>query len=190
MTRPEAPEVAARRYFVTIGTAAVEVELTAGRAVVDGEPLTADLARIGETDAFSLLLDGESQGLSARMVGRGVWQVHMGGRAISATVQDERARMLERVSARSAPTPESAPLRASMPGLVVRLEVQEGDEVREGQGIVIIEAMKMENELRAAAPGRVTAIYIEEGQAVDRGQILVEFEATERPPSPGKESDT
>jgi pyruvate carboxylase subunit B len=63
-----------------------------------------------------------------------------------------------------------------MPGLIVRIEIAAGDTVKLGQGIVIIEAMKMENELKAATVGVVSRIHVQPGQAVDKGAVLVEFE--------------
>jgi pyruvate carboxylase subunit B len=62
-----------------------------------------------------------------------------------------------------------------MPGLVVRVEVGVGDTVRAGQGVLIMEAMKMENELKADAPGVVSRILAESGQAVEKGAVLIEF---------------
>jgi pyruvate carboxylase subunit B len=62
-----------------------------------------------------------------------------------------------------------------MPGLVVRVHVQEGDEVQAGQGLVVMEAMKMENELRAAAAGTVKRVHVAPGKAVEKGAILVEL---------------
>jgi pyruvate carboxylase subunit B len=63
-----------------------------------------------------------------------------------------------------------------MPGLVVRVEAKPGDKVTAGTGLVVLEAMKMENELKAAAPGVVKAVRVAPGEAVERGQVLVEFE--------------
>jgi pyruvate carboxylase subunit B len=63
-----------------------------------------------------------------------------------------------------------------MPGLVVRVNVQPGDEVQAGQGLVVMEAMKMENELRAPAAGRVRAILAAPGTAVEKGAVLIELE--------------
>jgi len=68
------------------------------------------------------------------------------------------------------------PVRAPMPGLVVRVEVEPGQEVKAGQGVVIIEAMKMENELKAEAVGVVSRVLVQQGQAVEKGAVLVEFE--------------
>jgi pyruvate carboxylase subunit B len=66
-----------------------------------------------------------------------------------------------------------------MPGLVVRLEVAVGDVVDVGSGLLIVEAMKMENELRAASAGRVATIHVVEGDVVEKDQVLIEFESPE-----------
>jgi pyruvate carboxylase subunit B len=63
-----------------------------------------------------------------------------------------------------------------MPGRVVALLVKEGDEVAAGQGVVVLEAMKMENEIRAEHEGRITKLHVEPGQAVDTGSPLFEME--------------
>ena len=63
-----------------------------------------------------------------------------------------------------------------MPGLIVRVNVQVGDEVEAGQGVVVMEAMKMENELRATAAGRVKSIEVVPGAAVEKGTLLVVLE--------------
>jgi len=67
------------------------------------------------------------------------------------------------------------PVRAPMPGLVVRVEVSLGDVITAGQGVAIVEAMKMENELTADGEGRVSAILVAEGDTVERDQVLVEL---------------
>ena len=64
-----------------------------------------------------------------------------------------------------------------MPGLIVRTEVGVGDRVRKGQGVVVMEAMKMENELKAEADGVVSRVMVEDGTAVEKGAVLAEFEA-------------
>jgi biotin carboxyl carrier protein len=64
-----------------------------------------------------------------------------------------------------------------MPGLVVRVQVQPGENVAAGDSLVVLEAMKMENELKAGAPGVVKSVRVAPGEAVEKGQVLVEFEA-------------
>ena len=66
-----------------------------------------------------------------------------------------------------------------MPGLVVKVEVAEGDTVVPGQGLVIVEAMKMENELKTEMAGRISRILVAPGQPVEKDQTLVEFELLE-----------
>jgi pyruvate carboxylase subunit B len=63
-----------------------------------------------------------------------------------------------------------------MPGLVVRVAVAPGDQVAAGQGVLVMEAMKMENELRAAAAGTVKAVKVSPGTAVEKGTVLIELE--------------
>ena len=68
-----------------------------------------------------------------------------------------------------------APLIAPMPGLLVRVNVQPGDEVQVGQPLVVMEAMKMENELRSTASGIVGSVRVQPGVAVEKGAVLVEL---------------
>jgi biotin carboxyl carrier protein len=63
-----------------------------------------------------------------------------------------------------------------MPGKVVRVLVKAGDEVKPRQGLIVVEAMKMENELRAAGEGRVREVFVQEGQSVEAGTALVVVE--------------
>ena len=63
-----------------------------------------------------------------------------------------------------------------MPGLVLRVQVAPGQEVPAGAGLVVLEAMKMENELKAPAPALIKAVRVQPGQAVEKGQVLLEFE--------------
>jgi biotin carboxyl carrier protein len=63
-----------------------------------------------------------------------------------------------------------------MPGLVLRVQVEPGQRVAEGGGLVVLEAMKMENELKSPATGVVKAVRVSPGEAVEKGQVLVEFE--------------
>jgi pyruvate carboxylase subunit B len=63
-----------------------------------------------------------------------------------------------------------------MPGLVLRIEVEPGQLIKPGQGVVTIEAMKMENELRAEVEGTVSRVLVQQGQPVEKGAVLIEFE--------------
>jgi biotin carboxyl carrier protein len=102
------------------------------------------------------------------------WVVHAGGEVWDAQVVDERTRRLREVTGGGRAGGGRVAIKAPMPGRVVRVEVEAGDRVRQGQGVVVLEAMKMENELAAPLAGRVTAVHAQAGTAVTKGTVLVE----------------
>ncbi|MFQ6672619.1 MAG: biotin/lipoyl-containing protein, partial [Candidatus Tectimicrobiota bacterium] len=101
--------------------------------------------------------------------------VQVGGRSYVLEVLDERQKFLrDQEAAMVAEGP--AAVSSSMPGRVVTVLVAAGDEVTEGQGVIVLEAMKMENELKAPKDGQVTEICVAEGDATKAGQALVVIE--------------
>jgi len=164
------------RYFVTIGDREADVELGPEGIRVDGEGVAAELMEMDGTDVHSLLLGGRSYRVLAARRGPGEWMLHMSGRQLRARVTDERTRAIREMAGVKEVRVGPRFLRAPMPGLVVKVEVVEGDEVGPGQGLVIVEAMKMENELKSDGGGRISRILVEPGQIVEKDQILVEFE--------------
>lgn len=165
------------RYFVTVDGVTREVVLGPEETTVDGEPVDAELLRVQGTDLRSLLLDGASHRLVARREDRGEWALTLGGRTLRAHVVDERTRAIREMTGGAAGPAGPRPVKAPMPGLVVKVEVEAGDVVSPGQGLVIVEAMKMENELRAEVEARVGRVHVEAGETVEKGQVLVDFEA-------------
>ncbi|MDH3272465.1 MAG: biotin/lipoyl-binding protein [Gemmatimonadota bacterium] len=166
-------------YHVTISGRTFEIDLGADGVRVDGDPVKVDLTRLGGTPTRSLLIEDRSHRVSARRVGKEAWDLHMDGRRIRAEVVDERTRVIREMSGSGVASRGPRPIVAPMPGLVVKVEVEEGDKVRAGQGIVIVEAMKMENELKADADAVVERIHVRAGQAVDKDEVLVELGSLE-----------
>jgi acetyl/propionyl-CoA carboxylase alpha subunit len=105
--------------------------------------------------------------------GRGRYTLWVDGYRFEVEALDERTRAIRDLSAANAAPTGPAPIIAPMPGLIVRVNVSVGDRVEAGQGIVVMEAMKMENELRATAPGTVQTIEVAAGTAVEKGALLV-----------------
>ena len=165
------------RYHVSVGGRTVVVDVGPEGVTVDGKRVSADLKPLPGTQVRSLLLDGASHPLLVRRTGAGQWELFLRGRRLAAEVVDERTRKVREMTSASAKQSGPRPLRAPMPGLVVKVEVAVGDVVAPGQGLVIMEAMKMENELRAEAAARVSKVRVEPGQAVEKDQVLVELEA-------------
>ncbi|MBA3317348.1 MAG: hypothetical protein H0T50_04570 [Gemmatimonadales bacterium] len=164
------------KYIVGIAGREIEVEVDGDRVTVIGSTRTASLRSIPGTTSRQLVLDGRPTGLTMRSAGRGQWSVETRGDRWEVEVLDERTRHIRGLTAGSARQRGPKTLRAPMPGLVVRVLVETGHAVTAGAGLVVLEAMKMENELKAPATGVVRAVRVEAGQAVEKGQELVEFE--------------
>ena len=166
------------RYFVTVEGRTFEIDPGGGALTVDGRPVGADLRAIPGSALRHLIVDGRSVPVIVEEGDEPAsWSVRVAGRRFDVEVLDERARAIREVTGSSRSAQGPRPVRAPMPGLVVRLEVEVGEAVAAGQGIVIVEAMKMENELKADAAGIVSKIHTEPGHVVEKGTILVEFDA-------------
>jgi pyruvate carboxylase subunit B len=168
------------KYFVTIGAQTLEVEVEGGRVSVGGETLEAHLAAVPGTPLYHLLLAGESWTVAAQPLERaGAWMLGVVGERTAVDVVDERTRQLAMLTARPRAAGDAGPVVAPMPGLVVRVEVAEGQRVEAGAALVVIEAMKMENELRAPRAGVVKTVHVTPGEAVEKGAPLVTLASPE-----------
>lgn len=160
------------RYIAEAEGQAFEIELEDNRVTVNGQTYTVDMENIDGFSLFSLLMDNTSYEVCLDEH-KGKYRVLLRGEQYTVQVEDEwqrRARLRKRRA--FAPSGEIT-VRAPMPGLVVDVPVQTGQEVIEGQPLVILESMKMENELLAPRAGVVKAIHVTPGEAVDLDQPLV-----------------
>jgi biotin carboxyl carrier protein len=108
--------------------------------------------------------------------GKGRYVLDIDGHRYHVEALGERARAIQELAARSAPPAGPAPVTAPMPGLVVRVNVAVGDAVTAGQGVLVMEAMKMENELRASSAATVKSVRVAQGTAVEKGTVLIALE--------------
>jgi len=155
----------------------IEVEVDGDRVTVDGRAHSATLGVISGTPLRQLLIDGRPLTLSVEAIGRGRWALTPKGERWEMEVLDERTRHIRSLAGGGDQRRAAGVLKAPMPGLVVRVQVQPGEKVPAGAPLVVLEAMKMENELKAGAPGVVKSVRVAPGEAVEKGQVLVEFEA-------------
>jgi biotin carboxyl carrier protein len=170
-----------RRFWVTPADGGpYSVEL---RAVAGGWEATVE--RDGERRSFPLAAgDRAGEAWSAGQPIRYRWDPASGRLSVAGwthelRVESEAAHRVAELGLAAGGAGGPARIRAPMPGLVLALEVAEGDTVVEGQGLLIIEAMKMENEIRAPAAGLVRRLAVAAGDAVEREALLCEIE----PPS-------
>lgn len=163
------------RYIAYVdGGEAVEIIVHPdGTLDVDGQPISVDIQHISDETIYSMLLEDESHEIFAQYQQDGEWIILTDGERHEVRVEDERAQRLREFGGGPGGPAGEVTLSAPMPGLVVDVAVQEGDSVKERQPIVILEAMKMENELRAPADGVVKTIRVAAGATVDQNEILV-----------------
>ena len=154
----------------------VTVDLGPDGIAVDGASATAHIEEVDGTPIVLLTIGGTLHRLAVqRGEGRGVFTIWSDSHRFQAEALDERRRAIRDMAGAASVNSGPAPLVAPMPGLVVRINVRLGDQVQAGQALVVMEAMKMENELRASAAGTVKAIGVQPGAAVEKGTVLVEL---------------
>jgi biotin carboxyl carrier protein len=166
------------RYYVTLdpdpGATPVVVDVTelpsgALRATIDGRPVDLDVVPVGPQ--LSVRVDGQVVDLTMEGTPPDVGAVASGHRSY-VRVESERMRAAEKAK-KATPAGGDKVVKSPMPGRVVKVLVAPGDEVQPGQGLVVLEAMKMENEVRARAAGRVAQVHVAPGVAVEGNAKLV-----------------
>lgn len=167
-----------RRYVVTVHGRSYLVGVSdtpeGTQARLDHQPVRLELYPSSEP-LFVGRLDGERFRALAR-ARRDAVDVVLAGEALSAEVADERKQLLGRLATGARAAAESEIIRAPMPGLVVEVPVSVGNTVSRGASVVVLQAMKMENELRTRAGGKVKEVWAEVGKTVEQGEILVVLE--------------
>ncbi|MCB9453446.1 MAG: biotin/lipoyl-binding protein [Anaerolineaceae bacterium] len=160
------------KYITTINEKTFEVEIDKnGSVTVNGEPREVDFLELGGS-LYSLIMNDQS--FAAVIDGQqGHYEVQIQGRLFEAEVLDERSQlMLARTGGGRDDSGEVA-IKSPMPGLIVAIPVAEGQEVEAGQTIIILESMKMQNELKAPRNGIVARIHVTPGQTVEQKKTLV-----------------
>ncbi|MCQ3936517.1 MAG: acetyl-CoA carboxylase biotin carboxyl carrier protein subunit [Chloroflexi bacterium] len=164
------------KYVATIDDKDFSIEIVDDRHVRVGERLIAvDFESVSGQPVYSLILDGKSFE-SFVYQGDDAWQVLLRGRQFQVKVEDEREKRLRAAAGGGAAEGGELHLKAPMPGLVVAIPVSEGQQVKKGQVLVILESMKMQNELKAPRDGVVHHIKAKAGESVEQKQILLNLQ--------------
>ncbi len=166
------------KYWARVDDRSFEIVLreTEGQTtiLVDGREATLQLEE-GAPGVYTLLVDGKPYDLAA-VQRPGGYLVAVQGVPLEVSVEDDRQRRLSAVGGARAGSAEQILLKAPMPGLVVQTDVAKGDRVEAGQRLIVLEAMKMENDLLAPRAGHISEIRVEKGQVVGQGEVLVIIE--------------
>jgi pyruvate carboxylase subunit B len=161
------------KYLATLHDQIIEIEInTEGEIMVDGERLSLDFQPVMGQLVYSLLLRGQSYEASVQSTDDG-WQVLLHGQLYQVKVEDERTRRLREASGAGDMPGGEFHLKAPMPGLIVAVPVEEGQEVNKGDDLVVLESMKMQNELKAPREGTITRVQVASGDSVEQNQVLV-----------------
>jgi pyruvate carboxylase subunit B len=165
------------KYIVDARGRRTVVDVAPGSVTVDGKAIPATLRAVEGTPVRLVTIGTEVHRVVVRLrAARGEYTLWIDGFLYDVEALDERTRTIRDLTAASKGPAGPVPLIAPMPGLVVRVEVKPGDTVAVGQGMIVMEAMKMENELRAHGAGTVKAVRVAPGDAVEKGAVLVEME--------------
>jgi len=162
------------RYLVRIGEQQFtisEIDSQQQRARLNGQLVDFDFQHV-RGSLYSLIIAGRSFAAHLERDEQGIELGH-GPNWLRLEVEDERAAILKQLARSEAGTAGTVDIKAPMPGLVVRLLVQKGESVKKGQSLVVIEAMKMENDVKSPADGIVTALHITERTAVEKNARLL-----------------
>jgi biotin carboxyl carrier protein len=161
------------RYITTVEDKQYLVEIIDEKHVsVDGKIYNVDFESVSGQPVFSLIVDGKSHEAYVQE-GDENWQVLMRGRLYPVRVEDEREKRLRAAAGGGVAETGEFYLKAPMPGLVVAIPVAEGQEVKKGQVLLILESMKMQNELKSPRDGKVNRIRVKPGESVEQKQALL-----------------
>lgn len=134
-----------------------------------------DVLETGENSA-SIIYNGKSYNLVVEDIENGEAIIRINGKKVDVKTRDKMAMLLESMGLNTAAEQKVNQIKAPMPGLVLRILVEPGSQVEKGEGLLVLEAMKMENMIKSPVDAVVSSIPIQLGQAVDKNQVLVEFE--------------
>lgn len=161
------------KYVTTIEDKEYEIEIVDDHHIRIGDRLlNVNFESVSGQPVFSLILDGKSYE-SFVYQGEEDWEVLLRGRQFQVKIEDERERRLKAAAGGGVAEGGEFQLKAPMPGLVVSVLVEEGQEVKKGQVLLILESMKMQNELKAPRDGSIGRVRVKAGESVEQKQSML-----------------
>src|SRR5687768_12339305 len=161
------------KYITTVGDKEYLVEIVDEKHIsINGKIVEVDFESVSGQPVYSLIVDGKSHESYVQQ-GDDNWQVLLRGRLYPVIVEDEREKRLRAAAGSGVAESGEFHLKAPMPGLVVTVLVTEGQEVKKGQVLLILESMKMQNELKSPRDGTIGRIRVKAGESVEQRQTLL-----------------
>lgn len=161
------------KYITQINETEFIIEIIDEKHIrINDKVLEVDFQSIGGQPVYSLIIDGKSYEAYVSP-DEDEWQILLRGRLYQARVEDEREKRLRAAAGASESESSEFLLKAPMPGLVVAIPIAEGQQVKKGQVILILESMKMQNELKSPRDGIVNRLKVKAGETVEQKQTLL-----------------
>jgi len=161
------------KYITSVGDTQFTIGINnEGQITINDQVINADMQQMPDTTMYSIIIDGKSHDVRLNE-GDGVYIVQLGGEIFEVVVEDERTRRLAGLKSGPALITGEAIIKAPMPGVVVEVLVTEGQAVHQGDIVVVLESMKMQNEFKAPRDGKVHTIRVAAGDKVEQNAIMV-----------------
>ena len=166
---------ASEHFQVECAGRVMDIAVRADELTVNGRTTPFSYERLGE-ERMALLVNGKSYVAVVLEKSGDRRRIGIGGYTFDVSLKSERALLLERFGFSGGLASDTLKVHAPMPGMVLSVAVEPGQFVEAGTGALVLEAMKMENELRIARGGTVKAVHVAPGDAVGKNDLLLEIE--------------
>lgn len=161
------------KYITTVGDKQFTIDINRdGQVTVDGVVISTDMQQMQDTTMHSIIIDGRSHDIRMNQ-GAGVYIVQLRGDIIEVTVEDEHTRRLTGLKSDPSAMLGEAVIKAPMPGVVVDVLVNQGQEVAQGDIVVILESMKMQNEFKAPRAGKIHSLRVAAGDKIEQNAVML-----------------
>ncbi len=161
-------------YNVSIGKNGYQIEINRNQIKIDGKVVQTALTKLGEEGLYLLSYGTSKQELHVQSQGPHQYGMDLNGRHMVARVEKNNGQIHRKTNAATA-----SDITAPMPGVIISVHTAEGDNVEEGQVLVVLESMKMQMMLRASGPGKVIRVNAQPNAQTAKGDVLVKIEKTE-----------
>jgi len=163
-------------YSVNINNSVFEVEKSKDQMSVNGHILEWDIAKAGDRH-YHVIYKNQSYNLELVSLDpeTKTIKLKLNNKPCELKIRDKFDLLLEKLGMNNLQNNSAKEIKAPMPGLIFDIKVKEGDEVKKGDPVLILEAMKMENILKSPGDGIVKSVKIKKGQSVEKNQVLIQF---------------
>jgi biotin carboxyl carrier protein len=160
------------KYVTSTGDESFEIEINGENdLLVNGQRMFIDFRSVVGQSVYSLIVDGKSYEALVQPTEEGL-EVLLHGQLFQVSIEDERQRRLRQSTGPATVRRGEFHIKAPMPGLIVTVHVREGQEVKTGDRMIVLESMKMQNEISSPTDGTVRTLRIKPGDNVDQNQVL------------------